>query len=136
MRNELIVGTIGTVVVVLLMIYFGWQYQARLGGLGGGSKIVGGAGGITLSLAEVSKHNNAGDCWVVISGKVYDVTRYANLHPGGAGAIDAYCGQDMTQAFLTKGGRGSHSSRADEQHAMMLLGSLGEQASSQGGGQR
>lgn len=34
-------------------------------------------------MEEVSQHSSEGDCWLVIRGKVYDVTKYVDLHPGG-----------------------------------------------------
>jgi cytochrome b involved in lipid metabolism len=33
--------------------------------------------------AEVSKHASQTDLWVIIDGKVYDLTRYVSTHPGG-----------------------------------------------------
>ena len=60
----------------------------------------------SLSLSDVEKHNNENDCWLVIDGKVYDVTSYIEKHPGG-GVIANYCGQEATEAFNTKGGKGS-----------------------------
>jgi len=60
----------------------------------------------SFSLSDVAKHNNENDCWLVIDGKVYDVTSYIEKHPGG-GVIANYCGQEATEAFNTKGGKGS-----------------------------
>lgn len=54
---------------------------------------------ISLTSQEVANHNSTGDCWMIISGKVYNVTSYINSHPGGVAAIAAYCGKDATQAF-------------------------------------
>lgn len=36
----------------------------------------------TYTLDEVSKHNTPEDCWIIVKGKVYDVTKFAPLHPG------------------------------------------------------
>ena len=33
---------------------------------------------------EIALHNKPGDCWLVLEGKVYDVSPYMNEHPGGA----------------------------------------------------
>ena len=35
-----------------------------------------------ISLAEVEKHVAYDDLWLVIAGKVYDVTSYIDQHPG------------------------------------------------------
>jgi cytochrome b involved in lipid metabolism len=82
---------------------------------------------ITLTAAEVASHNSAQSCWFIISGKVYDVTTYPSLHPGGAARILAYCGQDATQAFATKGGQGTHSQNAANELATMYIGDLNAQ---------
>lgn len=37
----------------------------------------------TFSLEEIAKHKEEDDCWLVIHGKVYDVTKYLDEHPGG-----------------------------------------------------
>ncbi|KAJ3536401.1 hypothetical protein NMY22_g6052 [Coprinellus aureogranulatus] len=54
------------------------------------------------TVEEISKHNKEGDLWVVIDAKVYDLTRFADLHPGGASVLfaDAIAGKDATQAFF------------------------------------
>ena len=39
--------------------------------------------GKAFDMAEVQKHNSASDCWVVISGVVYDLTDFIREHPGG-----------------------------------------------------
>eukprot|EP00276_Gloeochaete_wittrockiana_P019051 CAMPEP_0184356640 /NCGR_PEP_ID=MMETSP1089-20130417/103960_1 /TAXON_ID=38269 ORGANISM="Gloeochaete wittrockiana, Strain SAG46.84" /NCGR_SAMPLE_ID=MMETSP1089 /ASSEMBLY_ACC=CAM_ASM_000445 /LENGTH=41 /DNA_ID= /DNA_START= /DNA_END= /DNA_ORIENTATION= len=35
------------------------------------------------TLAEISKHTSDNDCWILIHGKVYDVTDFLDDHPGG-----------------------------------------------------
>jgi cytochrome b involved in lipid metabolism len=48
---------------------------------------------------QVKSNNTSAKCWSVIDGIVYDLTRWINSHPGGAGAIRALCGVDGTQEF-------------------------------------
>ena len=49
--------------------------------------------------AEVAKHNKKDDCWVIIDGKVLDVTAFLPDHPGGEKAILLYAGRDATEEF-------------------------------------
>lgn len=78
-----------------------------------------------ISMADVAKHKTAQDCWLVINGNVYDITKYIDLHPGGADLILMECGKDATQAYNTQGGRGrGHSARADRELANFLVGKL------------
>ncbi|KAJ5191452.1 FMN-dependent dehydrogenase-domain-containing protein, partial [Penicillium cinerascens] len=45
--------------------------------------------GRKLSTHEISKHAQIDDIWIVVNGKVYDVTRFAPDHPGGSESRDA-----------------------------------------------
>lgn len=78
--------------------------------------------GIALTSAEVAKHNNAGDCWMIISNKVYRLTSYIPAHPGGS-AMVPYCGRDGTAAFTGL----PHSANAASLLANYLLGNLNAQ---------
>jgi len=129
-KKELIWGFLGAILVIVLTIFYGQQYKSKANSLNNTVKLpssIISQDKITLSLLEVQKHNSQTDCWVIVNNNVYDVTQYINLHPGGGVTIYSYCGQDMTQEFLTKGGRGSHSSLADRQHSLMLMGPLNGQ---------
>ena len=53
----------------------------------------------TFTMAEVAKHNKPDDCWVVIGGKVLDVTAFRKDHPGGEKSILSYAGKDATEQF-------------------------------------
>jgi len=53
----------------------------------------------SYTMEEIAKHNKDTDCWVVISGKVYDVTSFLIDHPGGKDAIMLFAGQDATESF-------------------------------------
>ena len=52
-----------------------------------------------ISVEELSKHDGPEDAWIVINGRVYDVTEFALEHPGGAEIIHQYLGQDSSKAY-------------------------------------
>ncbi|CAN7101797.1 hypothetical protein BRARA_F02980 [Brassica rapa] len=67
-----------------------------------------GGDGKVFTLAEVSQHTSNQDCWIVIDGKVYDVTKFLDDHPGGDEVILTSTGKDATDDFEDVG----HSSTA------------------------
>lgn len=52
-----------------------------------------------ISLDEVAKHATREDCWVVVHGRVLDVTHFLEEHPGGPKAILGKAGLDATKFF-------------------------------------
>lgn len=51
-----------------------------------------------LSTTEVSKHNEATDCWITLyHRKIYNVTSFLEEHPGGGDIILPYAGKDATE---------------------------------------
>lgn len=79
---------------------------------------------VNLTAAETAKHNTAGDCWLIISGKVYNVSGYIRSHPGGSAVIINECGKDATTAFASQGGKGSHSGFANSLLANYFVGNM------------
>jgi cytochrome b involved in lipid metabolism len=51
------------------------------------------------TLDEVRKHCHKNDLWIVIHGKVYDITSFLEEHPGGEEVLLEQAGQDATEAF-------------------------------------
>jgi len=47
----------------------------------------------TFSLAEVAKHMSKADAWIVIDGKVFDVTEFLEDHPGGPEIMFEHVGE-------------------------------------------
>eukprot|EP01041_Mallomonas_annulata_P001765 gene1765-3416_t len=53
----------------------------------------------TFTWQEVAKHNTAEDCWVIYNGKVYDITKWVDRHPGGREILQLTAGRDISIAF-------------------------------------
>ena len=77
------------------------------------------AGAYTME--KVKANASAASCWAVISGNVYDLTKWIGSHPGGSGSITSLCGTDGTSAFL-----GMHTGQSKPQSRLSgyLLGPL------------
>jgi cytochrome b involved in lipid metabolism len=54
---------------------------------------------IKYTMDQVALHNTREDCWVVVDGEVYDITRFLRKHPPGMGIILKYAGKDVTNHF-------------------------------------
>ncbi|KAJ4390013.1 hypothetical protein N0V93_007486 [Gnomoniopsis smithogilvyi] len=52
-----------------------------------------------LSGSEIAQHRSADSCWLVIHGKVYDVTTFLDKHPGGRAILLKQAGADATKEF-------------------------------------
>ena len=56
-------------------------------------------GNLKLTVDQVAAHNSESDCWIIIDGVVYDVTKFMKAHPGGKGILLQYAGKDVTNEF-------------------------------------
>jgi cytochrome b involved in lipid metabolism len=73
-----------------------------------------------MSLEEVGKHTSVNDCWVLLHGVVYDVSKYLDEHPGGPEIIQDVAGTDATEEFEDIG----HSPEARELLGQMKIGEV------------
>ncbi|CEI89034.1 Putative Acyl-CoA dehydrogenase [Rhizopus microsporus] len=53
----------------------------------------------TFTREEVKRHASEDDLWIIIDSSVYDMSRFVDMHPGGAFPILEYAGKDATDAF-------------------------------------
>ncbi|OKL62042.1 hypothetical protein UA08_02940 [Talaromyces atroroseus] len=74
----------------------------------------------SFTMEDVARHKSRSDLWVVIHGKVYDVTKYVQDHPGGPDLLVDVAGQDGTAAYEDVG----HSEDAGEILGTYLIGDL------------
>ncbi|XP_054796855.1 cytochrome b5 [Prosopis cineraria] len=72
------------------------------------------------SFEEVAKHNQTKDCWLIISGKVYDLTPFMEDHPGGDEVLLSATGKDATNDFEDVG----HSDSAREMMDKYCIGTI------------
>ncbi|KFK37426.1 cytochrome b5 [Arabis alpina] len=52
-----------------------------------------------ISFHDVAKHKCKNDCWILIHGKVYDVSTFMDEHPGGDNVLLAVTGKDASIDF-------------------------------------
>ncbi|XP_078447474.1 uncharacterized protein LOC144716245 isoform X2 [Wolffia australiana] len=74
-----------------------------------------------FSASEIALHSSKKDCWLVVDGKVYDVTGFLEDHPGGEEVLLYASGTgDATQSFEDVG----HSSSAKSMMNRYLIGNV------------
>ncbi|KEP48560.1 acyl-CoA dehydrogenase [Rhizoctonia solani 123E] len=52
---------------------------------------------------EVAKHNKEGDLWIIVDSVVFDLSKFAAMHPGGLSVLldEEIAGKDATEAFFS-----------------------------------
>ncbi|XP_068847929.1 cytochrome b5 type B isoform X2 [Capricornis sumatraensis] len=83
-------------------------------------------------LEEVAKRNSSKDIWLVIHGRVYDVSRFLDEHPGGEEVLMEQAGGDATESFEDVG----HSSDAREMLKQYYIGDVHPNDLKPGGGSK
>ncbi|NXG36475.1 CYB5B protein, partial [Dromaius novaehollandiae] len=71
-------------------------------------------------LEEVARRNCSREAWLVIHGRVYDVTRFLEEHPGGEEVLLEQAGRDATESFEDVG----HSTDAREMLKQYYIGEI------------
>jgi len=61
-----------------------------------------------IPVSEIRKHNKEEDCWVMIDGRVYDMTPYFKHHPGGVCPVVLKGGQDASKEYYAIHAQDSH----------------------------
>ncbi|KAK9474083.1 putative cytochrome b5 [Dipodascopsis tothii] len=74
----------------------------------------------TFTYADIESHKTRDDLWMVVHGKVYDVTKFVDEHPGGEEVLVDCGGEDATDAFEDIG----HSDEARKVLDDLLVGDL------------
>lgn len=54
---------------------------------------------VKITKEELNNHNSRTDCWTSINGRVFNLTRYVDFHPGGEDEIMRCAGRDGTTLF-------------------------------------
>ena len=53
-----------------------------------------------ITLEDLEKHKGGENPWILIDGKVYDVTNFLTKHPGGKEILIKNSGKDSTKEFM------------------------------------
>lgn len=54
---------------------------------------------VKITKEELGSHRSRTDCWTSINGRVFNLTRYVDFHPGGVEEIMKCAGRDGTAMF-------------------------------------
>ena len=82
------------------------------------------------SVSEVARHCHPHDLWLIVDGKVYDVSEFVDEHPGGVDALLKRPGQDNTDGFHGP----QHPEKVHQLIGEFYIGTVQPQAAGEGGG--
>ena len=71
-------------------------------------------------LDDIEKHNKYNDLWFIVDRHVYDVTKFADQHPGGVRILLSVGGADASNGFKSIG----HSDSAKEELEKYRIGDV------------
>ncbi len=87
---------------------------------------------VSLTMAEVARHDRPDDCWMVVDGQVYDATPFVPAHPGGEKILRG-CGKDASWFVAHRDGAAQgHSEAMRARLRTLRLGALGEEVEVEG----
>jgi len=69
---------------------------------------------------EVLEHKTIHDCWIIIKNKVYNITNYLTIHPGGKNILLQIAGKDCTDYFYNI----NHSKKANKELEKYYIGDV------------
>jgi len=75
---------------------------------------------VTYTLADLQAHKTKKSLWLLVHGHVYDVTKFADQHPGSDDILVEASGKDATQDFVSVG----HSPTATDMMKDFYIGDL------------
>lgn len=81
------------------------------------------------TVEEVAKHTSDDDAWIIINGNIWDITGFADVHPGGEEIIKEFFGRDASEVYNDVHGPGLAAKFLGEEK---LVGKLSSEAD--GGG--
>lgn len=74
------------------------------------------------TIEEVKKHNLLKDLWIIYNKRVFDLSTYADKHPGGVDELLFVAGKDATEDFDDAG----HSDEAKLEMEEFFIGTVKE----------
>lgn len=89
-------------------------------GEGGRTALVVEGTGQAWSIEEVGRHSTDRSNWLVVHGRVYDVTTFISKHPGGPDILLELAGRDVSSLFEELG----HSTQARELMQKYCIGTV------------